>query len=122
MNGQQKPPAPGFIMELPDDLQPVYSNVARISHTPFDFVLDFSQALPAQPHSKVLARVIMAPAGAKLFLRALTENIARYESIFGEITLPKGDTGLAHDLFRRVQPGDAPPDEPPPADPSPPKE
>mgnify|MGYP001222886744 CR=1 FL=1 len=122
MNGQSKPPAPGFNMEMPDDLQAVYSNVARISHTPFDFVLDFSQALPGKPHSEILSRVIMSPAGVKLFQRALTENIARYESIFGEISLPKGDPGLANDLFRRVQPPDTPPAESPPADPAPPKE
>jgi len=109
-------------MEMPDDLQPVYSNVARISHTPFDFVLDFSQALPGLSHSKVLSRVIMSPAGAKLFMRALTENISRYEATFGEITLPKGDTGLADNLFRRIQPPEAPSAEPPPAEPAPPKE
>lgn len=122
MTSPKQPPAPGFNMEMPEDLQPVYSNVARISHTPFDFVLDFSQALPGLPHSKVLSRVIMSPAGAKLFMRALTENISRYEAIFGEITLPKGDTGLADNLFRRIQPPDAPSAEPPPAEPAPPKE
>ncbi len=122
MNGQSKPPAPGFNMEMPDDLLAVYSNVARISHTPFDFVMDFSQALPGMPHAEILSRVIMSPAGVKLFQRALTENIARYESVFGEITLPKGDTGLATDLFRRVQPPDAPPVEPTIDDPTPPKE
>ena len=122
MNGQSKPPTPGFNMEMPDYLLAVYSNVARISHTPFDFVMDFSQALPGKPHTEILSRVIMSPAGVKLFQRALTENIARYESIFGEITLPKGDTGLATDLFRRVQPPDAPPAEPPSDEPTPPKE
>lgn len=122
MNGQKQPPAPGFSMEMPEDLQPVYSNVARISHTPFDFVLDFSQALPGLPHSKVLSRVIMSPAGAKLFLRALAENISRYETTFGEIVLPKGDTGLADTLFRRVSPSEPPSAEPPPAEPDPPKE
>jgi len=108
-------------MEMPENLLPVYSNVARISHTPFDFVLDFSQALPGISHAEVLSRVIMSPAGAKLFMRALSENVARYESMFGEISLPKGDTGLAHDLFRKVQPPDSPPTEPP-TDPAPPKD
>lgn len=121
MEAKSKPPVPGFGMEMPDNLLPVYSNVARISHTPFDFVLDFSQALPGIPHAEVLSRVIMSPAGAKLFMRALSENVARYESMFGEISLPKGDTGLAHDLFRKVQPPDSPPTEPPP-DPAPPKD
>src|SRR3989304_1097078 len=122
MNVPKQPPVPGFNMEMPEDLQPVYSNVARISHTPFDFVLDFSQALPGLPHSRVLSRVIMSPAGAKLFMRGLIEDISRYENIFGEITLPKGDTGLADTLFLPAQPPEPPSAEPPPADPAPPKE
>ncbi|MHB0924187.1 MAG: DUF3467 domain-containing protein [Bellilinea sp.] len=121
MNAKPNPPAPGFGMELPDDLQAVYSNVARISHTPFDFVLDFSQAQPGRPHAEILSRIIMSPAGAKLFMRALTENVARFEAVFGEISLPKGDSGLAGDLFKRVQPPESPPAEPPPADPNPPE-
>lgn len=94
-------------MELPEDLTPVYSNTARISHTPFDFILDFTRLLPAEARVRVLARLIMSPLAAKLFLRALTENITRYESVFGEIVLPKGDSGLAEDLFRHSQPPDA---------------
>lgn len=113
MTEKPPPPAPGFGMEIPDDLQAVYSNIARISHTPFDFTLDFSQALPGRPHAQILARVIMSPVGAKLFMRALTDNLARYEAIFGEIALPKGDSGLATDLFKKVQPPDAPSSEPP---------
>mgnify|MGYP000930086210 FL=1 len=90
-------------MELPDDLQPVYSNIVRISHTPTEFVLDFTQLLPGQAALKVLARLVMSPLGAKLFLRALAENLARYEAAHGEIQLP-GDKSLASDLFRRISP------------------
>lgn len=122
MTTPPKPPAGGFNMEMPDELQAIYSNVARISHTPFDFVLDFSQALPAKPQAVVFSRIVMSPAGAKLFLRALSENIARYEAVFGEITLPKGDSGLASDLFRHAQPPEHPPTGQPPEEPSPPKE
>ncbi len=46
-----------------------------------------------------------------MFLRALADNISRYEATFGEIVLPKGDSGLATDLFRKVQPPDSPPPE-----------
>jgi len=101
-------PTPGLNIELPEDLQPVYSNTARISHTPFDFVFDFTHILPAETRVRVLARAIMSPVSAKLFLRALTENLARFEATFGEIVLPKGDSGLAEDLFRRNQPPEPP--------------
>jgi len=105
---QQPHPLSGLQMELPEDLAPIYSNTARISHTPFDFTLDFTRILPADPKVRVLARLIMSPVATKLFLRALTENLARYESTFGEVVLPKGDSGLADNLFRRAQPPDSP--------------
>ncbi len=81
-------------MEMPEDLEPLYSNLARISHTPAEIIVDFSRMLPAQATFKVLARVILSPIGAKFLLRALGENIARYEADFGEIQLP-GESGLA---------------------------
>jgi len=51
--------------------------------------------------------VLLSPVGAKLLLRALAENISRYEAAFGEIRLP-GDSGLANDLFGRVHPTEPP--------------
>ncbi len=94
-------------MELPEDLAPQYSNVARISHTPSDFVLDFARALPGQANAPVISRLVMSPLGAKLFLRALAENLARFETLYGEIVIPAGDAGLANDLFRRIHPPDS---------------
>lgn len=94
-------------MELPDELEPVYSNLARISHTPSELAVDFSRILPGQKKMPVLVRVLLSPVGAKLLLRALAENIARYEAAFGEIRLP-GDSGLANDLFKSVHPPEPP--------------
>ena len=95
-------------MELPDDLAIVYSNVVRISHSLADFIFDFTQLLPGQD-SKVAARVVMSPQATKLLLRALAENLARYEAVYGEIRLP-GDNTLATDLFRRIHPPENPPE------------
>ena len=108
MTDEPKKPAPALpVMELPEDLEPVYSNLARISHTPSEIVIDFCRLLPAQKRVPVLTRILFSPVGAKLLLRALTENIARYEATFGEITLP-GNSGLADDLFRQVHPPEPP--------------
>lgn len=108
MSNPAKDPVQGLPpMELPEDLSPVYSNLARISHTPTDMVIDFSRMLPGQGRMPVLSRVILSPLGAKLLLRALAENMARYEAAFGEIRLP-GETGLADDLFRQVHPPEPP--------------
>ena len=108
MNADPRNPAPGMPqMELPDSLEPVYSNLARISHTPSELIVDFSRILPGQKLLPILVRVLLSPVGAKLLLRALTENIARYEAAFGEIRLP-GDSGLAKDLFKQVHPTEPP--------------
>lgn len=108
MNNEIKNPVPGMLpMELPENLEPVYSNMARISHTPSELTVDFARMLPGQKQMTILTRVLLSPVGAKLLLRALNENILRYEAAFGEIRLP-GDSGLANDLFGRIHPSEPP--------------
>lgn len=99
--------------EIPAELQPIYGNLARISHAPTEFVLDFARFLPGDTKATVSARIVMSPIGIKLLLQALTENVARYEASFGNIHLPAGGSTLADNLFRPFQP---PPDNPPPPD------
>ncbi len=104
------PPAggpPGI--RLPGDLEPVYANLVRIAHSPSEVTLDFARLLPGDPHAKVVARVLMSPLSAKLMLRALTENLAKYESTFGEIAIPKKQS-LADFLFRPPEKDDEEPE------------
>ncbi|OJX48224.1 MAG: hypothetical protein BGO78_13210 [Chloroflexi bacterium 44-23] len=92
---------------MPEDLAVHYSNLTRISHTPSEFVFDFAAMLPgAQP--KILARILMSPIAAKLFLQAMTENLARYENNFGPIEIPSGQPNLANTLFRNIHPPENP--------------
>ena len=100
-------PMPGPKIEIPDDLKPVYTNLARISHSPADIVMDFAQLLPGENTANVQARMLMAPLSAKLLLRALQENLARYEAAFGEIVIPKNNN-LAENLFKGLQPPEPP--------------
>lgn len=65
----------------------VYSNLAIITHSPAEFVIDFTRVLPGVPKAKVHARVIMTVQHAKLLLRALEDNIGKYEMKFGEIKI-----------------------------------
>ena len=65
----------------------IYSNLALITHSPAEFVIDFTRMLPGVPKTKVYARIIMTPQHAKSLLKALEENIKKYESQFGEIKL-----------------------------------
>jgi hypothetical protein len=93
-------------METPPDMPVEYVNLARISHSPSELVLDFARMLPGAPTPQMAARLVMSPLGAKLFLRALAENLARFEAAFGEINIP-GDPSLAEGLFH--PPGQEPP-------------
>lgn len=60
-----------------------YSNLAVISHNENEFIMDFIFAHP--PTGKVNARIIMSPAHAKRFLRAIQENVNMYEKFFKPI-------------------------------------
>lgn len=91
------------MMEVPPDLPIEYVNLVRIAHSPSELVFDFAHLLPGSGPAKVTARLVMSPLGAKLFYRALAENLARYEAAFGAITIP-GDPSLADNLFRPPAP------------------
>ncbi len=85
----QPPPQQTQInIELPGDLDAIYSNFAIINHSPSEIVMDFARLLPNIPKAKVAARILMTPLNAKLLLKALQENLAKYEEKFGEIRLP----------------------------------
>ena len=86
-------------MEAPADLQIEYVNLVRIAHSPSEIVFDFAQLLPGMSPAKVTSRIVMSPLGAKLLHRALSENLTKYETAFGEISVP-GNTTLANNLFR----------------------
>lgn len=63
----------------------VYSNLAIITHSPAEMVCDFVQLMPGMPKGKVRSRVIMTPQNAKRFMRALIDNVQKYEQHFGVI-------------------------------------
>ena len=62
-----------------------YANLAIITHSHAEFVIDFVNVMPGTPKSKVKSRIIFTPMHAKRFMRALTENIERYETANGKI-------------------------------------
>jgi hypothetical protein len=69
----------------------IYSNLALITHSPSEFVLDFARVLPGVRKAKVYARIVMTPMHAKGLLKSLSENIERYEGEFGEIKVTQKD-------------------------------
>jgi len=83
-----KQPRRQIQIELPADMEATYANLAMITHSPSELILDFARALPNVPKAKVYARVIMTPINAKLLHRALGENLAKFEEKYGEIKTP----------------------------------
>jgi len=73
-------------IELPEDVSDgVYANLAVINHSVSEFIVDFIKIMPGVPKAKVKSRIILTPQHAKRFLRALNDNIKRYESAYGKI-------------------------------------
>ena len=92
------PQTPAF--DVPEGLSASYANVVRIAHMPSEILIDFALKLPGASPAQVTARVLLSPLHAKLFMRAMTENIAKYEKMFGEIRIPgEGDLAEYTRLF-----------------------
>ena len=81
-------------IDLPADLEPTYSNLAMISHSYSEFFIDLACMMPNLPKAKVHTRVVTTPTNAKLLLKALAENVRKYEAQFGEIEIPKPDKNI----------------------------
>lgn len=62
-----------------------YSNLAIISHSNSEFIVDFVRMMPGTPKAKVKQRIILSPQHAKRLMFALNDNISKYEESFGEI-------------------------------------
>lgn len=78
-------------IELPEDVADgIYSNLAIITHSPTEFIIDFVRMMPGIPKAKVKSRVILTPEHAKRLLLALKDNVSKYENLHGKIKSPEG--------------------------------
>jgi len=81
-------------IELKEEVaQGIYSNLAIITHSSSEFVIDFVRIMPGMPKADVKSRIILTPEHAKRLLMALKDNLAKYESVHGPIKVP--DEGAA---------------------------
>jgi hypothetical protein len=86
MNDQNQPQQ--INIELGEkEAEGIYSNLAIITHSPAEFVIDFTRVLPGIPKAKVHARIVMTPQHMRMLLTAIKSNIENYEKKFGEIKL-----------------------------------
>jgi hypothetical protein len=75
-----------FNVELPEAVaEGIYSNLAIITHSNTEFVLDFIQVMPGVPRARVKSRVLLTPQHAKRLMKALTDNISKFEGQHGKI-------------------------------------
>lgn len=82
----------------PEIVRGTYSNLAIISHSHSEFVLDFAAILPGMQKPDIGSRILMTPEHAKRLLNALVDNISKYESMFGEIEMPGQSQGQTFNL------------------------
>jgi len=82
----QEQPQNQLNIEISEEMaEGTYANLAVITHSHAEFILDFVSVMPSTPKSKVKSRIIFTPMHAKRFMKALKENIERFEQANGTI-------------------------------------
>src|SRR6478736_5133677 len=78
-------------IELSEEMaEGIYSNLAIITHSNSEFVIDFVKVMPGVPKAKVKSRIVLTPQHAKRLLSALADNVQKYESVHGSIKQTEG--------------------------------
>jgi uncharacterized protein (DUF1778 family) len=87
MSNQNKQNKEGQLnIELPEEIaEGIYSNLAIINHSVSEFVIDYISIMPGRPKAKVKSRIILTPQHAKRLLKALADNVEKFENVHGEI-------------------------------------
>jgi hypothetical protein len=86
MSEENKQPPNQLNIEISEEVaEGHYTNLAIITHSHAEFVIDFVNVMPGTPKSKVKSRVILTPQHAKRFMKALTEYVNRFEQLNGKI-------------------------------------
>lgn len=82
-------------IELSEEVaEGIYSNLAIITHSHAEFIVDFVKLMPGAPKAKVKSRIILTPEHAKRLYKALHENIRKFESLHGPIKETKTEGNL----------------------------
>lgn len=82
-------------IELTEEIaEGIYSNLAIITHSNAEFVLDFIRMMPGTPKAKVKSRVVITPQHAKRLMKALADNVKKFEAVHGKIKETEQPKGL----------------------------
>lgn len=102
---------PGIPIQLGEKEAPgVYANLALITHSSSEFVIDFAKMLPGLKRATVQSRIIMTPQHVKLLAKALDENLSKYEEKYGKVRLPDKNEQAKGIGFRSPETEEQPPD------------
>lgn len=83
---------PQLQIELKEEVaKGTYANLAIITHSTSEFIIDFVSVMPGTPKAGVQSRIVMTPENAKRLLFALQENVMKFEHHFGTIRMPESD-------------------------------
>ena len=91
---EQNPNQPLNIEISEEIAEGTYANLAIITHSNAEFVIDFVRLMPGVPKARVKSRIIMSPLHAKRLLLALGDNLAKFEETFGEIDIQEQGPGF----------------------------
>jgi len=83
-----KPAPKNISVELREqEAEGIYANLALITHSASEFILDFARIMPGMPKARIHARIVMTPQNFKNLQRAITENIDKYEAQYGTVNV-----------------------------------
>src|SRR3954462_1804435 len=73
-------------IELSEEIaEGIYSNLAIITHSHSEFVVDFIKVMPGVPKARVKSRIVLTPQHAKRLMKALADNVSKFEQLHGKI-------------------------------------
>jgi hypothetical protein len=88
---EDKNQPPHLNIELTEEMaEGIYSNLAIITHSNSEFVIDFVKVMPGVPKAKVKSRIVLTPQHAKRLLSAIADNISKFEAVHGVIKQTEG--------------------------------
>jgi len=83
---ENQPTPPHLDIELSEEIaEGIYSNLAIITHSQSEFVIDFIKIMPGMPKARVKSRILLTPQHAKRLAKALADNIQKFEQVHGKI-------------------------------------
>jgi uncharacterized protein DUF3467 len=86
MDEKNAPEQVNINIELPEEVaEGIYSNLAIISHSNSEFIVDFIRIMPGTPKAKVKARILLTPQHAKRLMKALKDNLTKFEAVNGHV-------------------------------------